>query len=227
MKNFKVLFVEDDLFIARVVTKRLEMEGYFTMHCSDIASMLLHLNKFKFDAIILDVSLPSGNTVDKVERLKKIDASKLLIFTATEDTKNELRGVKVGVDDFILKSRGVDILIERLKKSLLSELKKVVLPSVPHLSISYDEKIIRYKNQVINITPNEKKVFYILYRDFDTLVTRDELASGCYGVEYDGYSRGIDLIISRLRKKLKEELDGGLMIKSIRGGGYKLTHANQ
>ncbi|GLS91835.1 DNA-binding response regulator [Psychromonas marina] len=223
MKKIKVLLLEDDLFIARVVIRRLESENYFVRHSSDIGSMFLNVNKFKFDAIILDMSLPSGDILDSIERLKKIDKFKLLIFTAKEDVKAELRGVKLGIDDYVLKSRGVDILVERLKILLFkSDRAPSPPPPIHGLVVSSKDKSIMYEGALIDMTRNELVIFYVLYRDFNVLITRDELANACYGIEYDGYSRSIDLIISRLRKKINTKMHGCLDIKSVRGGGYKL-----
>lgn len=220
IKKIKILIVEDDLFIARILTNKLESEGCFVRHSSDIGSMFLHIHRFKFDAIILDISLPSGNILDNIDRLQKMVQCNLFIFTAKEDVKTELRGVRLGVTDFVLKKRGVDVLIERLKRSLGCEVKAT--PVIPNLNVSYDKKEILFHGQSILLTPNELKIFLMLYYDFDVSITRDELVNGCYGCEFDGYSRGVDLIISRLRKKLNHQLGGIIQIKSVRGSGYKL-----
>ncbi|MGZ9583221.1 response regulator transcription factor [Paenibacillus marinisediminis] len=233
MSELKVLVVEDELTLARLLSYNLTIEGYHVTvvdHGTKGLETALHQ---PFDLIILDIMLPGMNGFEILTKLRQAGVrTPVIILTARNGEDEVVQGLKCGADDYITKPFGVAELLARVGAVLRrSSTDALDLPYVK----DQDEKVItigdvriypeKYEvtlqNEQIPLRPKEFEVLLYLVQRPGTVVTRDDLMNAVWGFDYIGGQRTVDVHVSSLRKKL-EMNQQSVQIDSIRGVGYKL-----
>ncbi|UHA72448.1 response regulator transcription factor [Paenibacillus sp. 481] len=233
MSEIKVLVIEDEPTLARLLSYNLTLEGYETTvvdHGSQGLHTALHHH---FDLIILDIMLPGMNGFEVLTKLRQAGGkTPVIILTARNAEEEVVQGLKCGADDYITKPFGVAELLARAS-AVLRRTSNDGLPL--GLEPSRDEKVItlgelsiypeRYEvtlhNELIPLRPKEFEVLLHLVQRPGTVITRDDLMNAVWGFDYIGGQRTVDVHVSSLRKKL-EMNQQSVQIDSIRGVGYKL-----
>lgn len=224
----RILLLEDDLFTSRLLKGALEKAGYIVVQSFDVSSAYHAAVGNRFDAAIFDIQLPSGSSLDSFSRLKKILDCPVIVYTAKQSTRLELKSLAIGASDFILKQRGVDVLISRIKRLLdiehdVDNCSEGSDPDVPRFEINKDERTFEYDGTLLKLTKNEANILFFILSQQNYFADRDELSYSTKGYSYDGWSRALDLAISRLRKKIKLKTSGKVELHSVRGKGYKVS----
>lgn len=219
----KILLLEDDLFTSRIIKNRFESEGYIVIQSFDLSSSYYAAVENEFDLAIFDVSLPSGSSLDSFDKLKSVLHCPIVVYTAKENKTIELTSLTIGADDFLLKERGLDVLsfrVERLLKNKTS--KKNKKENNGNVLVDKNERLLKYKGIEVKLTKKEAAILFYIICQEGYFADRDELSYVTQGQGYDGWSRSLDLSMSRLRKKIEEKSNNGLTLEAIRGKGYKL-----
>jgi len=233
MSELKVLVVEDELTLARLLSYNLTQEGYQVTvvdHGTKGLETALHQS---FDLIILDIMLPGMNGFEILTKLRKSGVQPpIIILTARNAEEEVVYGLKCGADDYITKPFGVAELLARVGAVLRRSYSDLPEHAAPAES---DEKVItlgdvriypeKYEvtlvHEPITLRPKEFEVLLYLVQRPGTVVTRDDLMNAVWGFDYIGGQRTVDVHVSSLRKKL-EMNQQSVQIDSIRGVGYKL-----
>ncbi|MGF1694819.1 response regulator transcription factor [Vibrio lamellibrachiae] len=233
MTAFSILLVEDDIFISRTLKNYMDDKGLITYQAFDSGSAINHILSYNPDAIVLDINLPTESGLVLIEKIKSISSAPVLFYTSHEKISIEIQAISNGGNDFINKSRGPDVLYSRLSNLLKTtkverniESRDSIKLSNLEINITTSTCLNTQKNIEIKLTSTELNALFYLAAKHPNIVTRDELSNATKGANYDGFSRGIDLLISRLRKKLFKA-DSHLNIDSIRGKGYKLKDSEE
>ncbi|WP_159881581.1 response regulator transcription factor [Paenibacillus puerhi] len=229
----KILVIEDEPTLARLLSYNLSQEGYETKvvdHGSDGLQAALQQS---FDLIVLDIMLPGMNGFEILSKLRqKGNRTPVIILTARNAEEEVVQGLKHGADDYITKPFGVAELLARVSAVLrrtmtgeglqekTSSGEKVITAGDLHI---YPEKYeVVLGGESIPLRPKEFEVLLYLVQRPGVVITRDDLMNIVWGFDYIGGQRTVDVHVSSLRKKL-EMNQQSVQIESIRGVGYKLV----
>ncbi len=228
MDNKRILLVEDDINLGRVVKDFLEMEGYITTHCKDGESGKSKFMNNKFHLVIIDIMLPLLDGFSLAEFIRKEDSSIPLIFlTAKSMQKDKIRGFKIGADDFITKPFSTQELLLRIN----AVLKRINGNQVPNTNneifsfgkfeFDYSEQILKSGLKQVQLTNKEAEVLKMLCLYKNRLLKREIALKEIWGENDYFKGRSMDVYIAKLRKMLKD--DPNITIVNIHNAGFKLT----
>ncbi len=225
MEGNKLLLVEDEPFLAKVIEDSLKQKGYFINHAIDgKKGYNLFLNN-RFDLLILDVMLPHTDGFTLAKQVRKIDPNiPILFLTAKTETADLIEGYKSGGNDYLKKPFSLDELFLRVEE-LLKRNKKEQKPMLDELKIgnyqfSYPKQELTYQTEVIKLSNRESELLWLLYQNKNSLTDRKLALFSLWGDDSFFNTRTMDVFITKLRKHLKK--DENIEILNIRGMGYKL-----
>jgi two-component system alkaline phosphatase synthesis response regulator PhoP len=229
----KILVIEDEPTLARLLTYNLGQEGYETKVVEHGGEGLRIAAESEFDLIILDIMLPGLNGFEILEKLRqKGNKTPVIILTARNAEEEVVQGLKLGADDYITKPFGVAELLARVSAVLRRSLSDEALKQMSgeeektiyagELAIYPDKYEVYLHGEPIALRPKEFEVLLYLVQRPGVVVTRDDLMNVVWGFDYIGGQRTVDVHVSSLRKKL-EMSQQSVKIDSIRGVGYKLV----
>jgi len=229
----KILVIEDEPTLARLLTYNLSVEGYETKVIDNGAEGLQVALQQGYDLIILDIMLPGMNGFEILSKLRqKGSTTPVIILTARNAEEEVVQGLKHGADDYITKPFGVAELLARVSAVLrrtssddtaavaVSQTEKVI--AVGDLRIYPEKYEVVLHGESISLRPKEFEVLLYLVQRPGMVITRDDLMNIVWGFDYIGGQRTVDVHVSSLRKKL-EMSQQSVQIDSIRGVGYKLV----
>lgn len=228
----KVLIIEDEPTLARLVSYNLSQEGYETELVGNGAEGLHRAIHETYAVIFLDLMLPGMNGFEVLEKLRKNGVkTPVIILTARNAEEEVVQGLKLGADDYITKPFGVAELLARTSAVLRRSRNEESQPAksangeriitLGDLQIYPDKYEVFLNGQWITLRPKEFEVLLYLAERPGIVVTRDDLMNVVWGFDYIGGQRTVDVHVSSLRKKL-ELNQQTVQIESIRGVGYKL-----
>lgn len=217
-----ILIVEDDTDLQQWIADYLTSKG-FVCNCTENGAEAVRLiPETDPDVVLLDGALPGLDGFNVCKAVRPDYKGAIIMITARDEEIDEVLGLEVGADDYLIKPIRARALLTRIQKLLD---KKAFSPS---------SKILTFNNLVINphsqsaflsgidvkLSSKEFEVLWVLASRPGEIVTRDTLLKELRGYEFDGLDRSIDLRISRMRKKLQDRTDTPYRIKTIWGKGY-------
>jgi two-component system alkaline phosphatase synthesis response regulator PhoP len=231
----KILVIEDEPTLARLLSYNLSQDGYDTRVVDHGGDGLQTALQQSFDLIILDIMLPGLNGFEILSKLRqKGNKTPVIILTARNAEEEVVQGLKYGADDYITKPFGVAELLARVSAVLRRTLSEEQLQdknasqekviSAGDLFIYPEKYEVILNGESIPLRPKEFEVLLYLVQRPSVVVTRDDLMNIVWGFDYIGGQRTVDVHVSSLRKKL-EMNQQSVQIESIRGVGYKLVTA--
>lgn len=223
----KVLYVEDELFLGKIVKETLETRGFEVIMESDGADVIRCFEDENPDICILDVMLPNKSGFELAEDIRKLNDDVPVIFlTAKTQTEDVVQGFKIGGNDYIRKPFSMEELIVRIENAL--RVKKEVLIPESGDSISMGKYQFYLNKQVLTNGSTERKLSYreaelvkYLYRHKNDVIDRRDLLNHIWGNDSFFNSRNLDVYITKIRGYLKE--DPSLEIITIKGVGYRFV----
>ncbi len=221
----KVLVVDDDLNIVKLIKLYLEKEDYTVCTANDGEEALQAFKAEAPDIIILDIMMPKldGNSVCR--EIRKTSDVPIIMLTAKGETFDKVLSLELGADDYIVKPFEPKELIARMKAILRrSEAKidngdsKIVAYNKLEVNLTNYELLIDGK--ILEIPPKELELLFFLASNPNRVFTREQLLEEVWGFDYFGDSRTVDVHIKRLREKL-EGVEANWQLKTVWGVGYK------
>ncbi len=233
----KILLVEDDIELAKLVVEYLE-DNYFTVfHEPRGDQAVKRILDHSYDLIILDIMLPGKDGLAICSEVRPLFNGPIIMLTALGEETDEIVGLQIGADDYLAKPVSPRLLTTRIQ-SLLRLVKRVDESSVPPPStvstephiVSVGLLIIDTRNrsatlegQDLNLTTSEFDLLCYMAERKGEVLDRQHIFRDVLGIEYDGLDRSIDQRVIRLRKKLGDNSRNPHLIKSVRGTGYLLV----
>jgi two-component system KDP operon response regulator KdpE len=223
----RILVVDDEPAVRKVVTRALEDAGYDVWPVPDRRNAMAALSKERFHLAILDVQLPDANGLDLCGELVRDHRLPVVMLTVVADEADAVRALESGAEDYVRKPFGVRELIARVASALRRA------QSVDGTQAAIEAGALRldprsYRAQVgdaaLPLTPTEFRLSALLAQNAGRVLTHDELLRQVWGREYAGEHHMLHVTISRLRQKLAR-LGDGASIRTIPGVGYELTTA--
>ncbi len=219
----RLLVVEDEKDLNRILVKELEAEGYLVDSCYDGESAFDYLCMAEYDGAILDIMVPKmdGFTVLKKVRRRGI-TTPILFLSAKSDINDIVTGLDLGADDYMVKPFEFKELLARIR---MITRKKVNahenLYSCGDLVVDCNNCSVKRKGKLIELSPKEYSVLLYLIRNQNIVVTREQIEANIWNFDRYSSSNLVDVYIRYLRKKIDDEFEFK-MIQTIRGVGYVL-----
>lgn len=223
----KVLYVEDELFLGKIVKETLETRGFEVIMESDGADVVRSFEDEQPDICILDVMLPNRSGFELAEDIRKLNDDVPVIFlTAKTQTEDVVQGFKIGGNDYIRKPFSMEELIVRIENAL--RVRKEDLPAEMGDSIIMGKYSFHLNKQVLSNGLGDRKLSYreaelikYLYQNRNAVIDRRDLLNHIWGNDSFFNSRNLDVYITKIRGYLKE--DSSLEIITIKGVGYRFV----
>jgi DNA-binding response OmpR family regulator len=219
-RRFRVLVVEDDAQIVRVLRLELEHEGYVVDTATDGLAGLEKALK-EPDLVILDVMLPKMDGLEVCTRVRAKSTVPIIMLTAKDRIPDRVSGLDLGADDYLTKPFSIEELLARVRARLRERHPKSNVLAVRDLTMDRDRHEVHRAGRSIALTAKEYALLEYLLLHRNKVHTRDELFNGVWGSDFLGDSNLIDVYIRYLRAKIDDGFDEKL-ISTVRGVGYTL-----
>ncbi|MFT4726211.1 MAG: DNA-binding response OmpR family regulator [Granulosicoccus sp.] len=220
-----IMVVEDDESLARWIADYLATHNFLVSVATRGDAALEMIRNDMPDAVILDLNLPVMDGLEVCRQARLFFDNPILMLTARDTDNDEVAGLDTGADDYLSKPVKPSILLARLR-ALLRRSQKSNLESIiciGGLRIDPHSRTVMLFDDVIALSSHEYDVLQLLASNVGKSMSRESLIERIRGIEYDGFDRSVDICISRLRRKLKDDAHVPRRIKTLRGVGYLLT----
>ncbi|WP_090112930.1 response regulator transcription factor [Cohnella sp. OV330] len=231
----RILVVDDEERIRRLLRMYLEKEGYVIEEAEDGETALKLALEEEYDLIVLDLMLPGIDGMEVCSRLRQSKATPVIMLTAKGEEVNRVQGFEAGADDYVVKPFSPREVIFRIKailrrSSATAFLSKELNTSnnivFPHLVIEHDAHRVTAGGQEVNLTPKEYELLHYLASSPDKVFSREDLLKDVWNYDFFGDLRTVDTHVKRLREKLNRvSTEAAAMITTVWGVGYKLEVA--
>ena len=222
MEKFKahILIVDDDDRIRELVKQYLNENDYLVTTANSAEDAKEKVNIIKFDIIILDIMMPGQSGLDFTNENKKKINTPIILLTAKGEPSDRIEGLEIGADDYLAKPFEPKELVLRIKnildKTKSKNQKRVV--NFSNINIDLNKSLIIKNNQEFKINNTEKIILEKMINSPGETFTREEIGKL---INLDK-ERSIDVIITRLRKKIEVDPKNPKFLQTIRGTGYVL-----
>jgi two-component system, OmpR family, response regulator MprA len=218
----RVLIIEDDEGISKVLRRALVYEGYQVDSALDGESGLnLHRDNHP-DLIVLDWMLPGMDGLEVCRRLREVATTPILMLTAKETLEDRIHGLDAGADDYMVKPFELDELLARVRALLRrTQVERAPVLTFADLSLDTSTRQATRKNRVIMLTAKEYDLLELFMRHPRQVLTRELIFDRVWGYDFGGESNVLDVYIRYLRQKLESQGDQRL-IHTVRSVGYVL-----
>lgn len=213
----KILLVEDNETLAKVLVYSLEQNKYNVIHTLNIKDTINYLIDEKPDLIILDISLPDGNGFDLYNR--EISKRKIatIFLTAKDDEDDIVKGLELGADDYITKPFSTRELIARINRIILKENQNLII-KIKDIEFDIDKMVVLKNSKEVSLTSLELKILNLLFTNLNKVVKREDIIEKVW--EWTGNDIN-DNTVTVYLKRIREKLDSDI-IKTIKGIGYRV-----
>lgn len=223
--NNKILVVDDEVNIVKLIKLYLEKEGYTvcTAHNGKDALNLFHYEKPSM--VILDIMMPDMDGNQVCREIRKSSDTPIIMLTAKGETFDKVLSLELGADDYMVKPFEPKELIARIKAVMRRSESKSGNNS--DLCVVYDKLEVNLSNyelkidgKILEIPPKELELLYYLASNPNRVFDREQLVREVWGFDYYGDTRTVDVHIKRLREKM-EGVEANWQLKTVWGKGYK------
>jgi DNA-binding response OmpR family regulator len=227
MNTTKVLYVEDELFLGKIVRESLESRGFAVTMESDGAKVLDVFKQSNPDICVLDVMLPNKDGFAIADEIRAINETVPIIFlTAKTQTEDVVKGFSLGGNDYVRKPFSMEELIVRIQSLLRNKAEGTT--KLTGDTVSFGKYTFQLNRQVLANGKEERKLSYresellkLLYENRSTVIDRKDILNLLWGNDSFFNSRNLDVYITKLRSYLKD--DPSLEIITIKGIGYRFV----
>lgn len=218
-----ILIIEDDPSIQMLLKLSLKVEGFHPVVAGTVAAGLKELEAGATDLILLDLMLPDCSGFELLQVLQqKYKTVPVIVLTAKNEMNDKILGFQLGADDYLTKPFETRELIERIK-AVMRRMQKTVTTSetiqIGVIEIDKNERYCTIAGQPLKTTSREFDFLWLLCSNPKKVFTREELLDQVWGYEYYGQTRSVDMMVKRLREKLKPHEN---LVTTVHGTGYKL-----
>ena len=228
----RILLVEDDKKLADVVSEFLRGNGFDVRHVASGEHVATQVAAERPDLIVLDLLLPVVGGLEVCRRVRPNYLGPILMLTALGDEIDEVLGLEVGADDYLVKPVRPRVLLARIQALL----RGAVRASVPcnsasshsalvlgSLWIDRATRVARLDGRTLELTTAEFELLHYLAEYAGEIMSRERICRHLRGIEWNGFDRTIDIRVARLRRKLGDCGKSPEVIQSVRGEGYMLV----
>lgn len=208
----KILIVDDEENIRNIISKYLSKFNINSIEASDGKEALdvLKNEKENIDLILMDVMMPNMDGISATKEVRKTSDVPVIMLTAKSQDEDEIEGLEVGANDYIIKPFNLEVLLLRIKNL-------INIDSSNKLQLVKERRAVRKNGKLINLTKKEYLILEYFFENPNIILTRDQILNRVWSIDYFGDDRVVDTNIKRLRRKIDEDKE---IIKTVSGTGY-------
>lgn len=228
MPREKVLVVDDEEAIVRILRAYLERDGYQVVTAADGRAALQLARQQKPDLVLLDLMLPEISGWDVCRALRQESDVAVIMITARDEVTDKIVGLELGADDYVTKPFDPKEVLARARAVLRRKASAIPRPrriSAGELEIDVDCHQVRVGGEVVSLTPTEFDLLIVLAEAPGRVHSRLDLLDRLQGEAYEGYERSIDSHIRNLRQKIEPDPHSPQYVLTVFGVGYKFAEA--
>ena len=217
---FHILVVDDDDRIRELIKEYLEENNFVVTSAKDAFDAKKKLELLKFDILVLDIMMPGESGLSLTKEQKKKDATPIILLTAKGEARDRIEGLEIGADDYLGKPFEPKELLLRIK-NILNKTKKTTLPDEIYIGntlVNLKKLDIKINNVVKKINPQEKIILETMLESPGKIFSRSDIGR----IINISKERTVDVMITRLRKKIEKNPKNPKYLQTIRGSGYVL-----
>jgi DNA-binding response OmpR family regulator len=219
----RILIVEDDAALARVLSDNLSFDGFDVECASDGDTALNHSRKFAPDLVVLDLMLPNTNGFELCGVLRHGGQTPIIILTARSQKADKLRGLNLGADDYVTKPFDLEEFLARVRAVLRRARPTTEQLTLGRVNVDFRARHASKANRPLHLTYREFELLQYLAERQEHAVYRNELLREVWGYPDAPSTRSVDHAIARLRKKIEPDPHHPRFIHTVHGDGYCLT----
>ena len=218
--KYHILVVDDDDKIRSLIKQFLSEKGFIISSAENAEKAKAKIEIFNFNLIILDVMMPGQNGYELTKELKTSKNIPIILLTAKGEVENRIQGLELGADDYIGKPFDPKELLLRVKNVIKMNIdtSKILLSKIGEAELNLNKMIIKLNEKIEKINLSEKKVLVKMLSSPGKIFSRSEIGK----IANITKERSIDVMITRLRKKIEMDPKNPKFLQTIRGSGYVL-----
>ena len=217
----KILVVEDEKDLNRVITKHLKKNNYSVDSCFDGEEALDYISYGEYDLIITDIMMPKIDGYGFIKQLRNDkNSTPVIMLTAKDSLDDKILGLDSGADDYIVKPFEFDELLARMRVLMRRNYGFATnIIQVDDVVLDISKKLVTRSGKSISLTGKEYEVLEYLFKNKQGIISREQILNHVWDYDYEGASNIIDVIIKNIRKKLDVGSQKPI-IHTKRGLGY-------
>ncbi len=219
----RILLVEDEEKLARMVELELTYEGYGVEKAPDGRAGLELALSGQFDLVLLDIMLPRMSGMEVLRRLRKESQVPVIMLTARDSVVDKVSGLDSGADDYVTKPFAIEELLARIRAALRkkggAQVPQTPLLSAGEVILDVERHQVSVRGQPVELTKKEFDLLRCLLENKGRVLTREALLDAVWGFDFVGETNSVDVYIRFLRSKLDDAF-GIKLIHTVRGVGY-------
>ncbi|MCI8477768.1 MAG: response regulator transcription factor [Oscillospiraceae bacterium] len=223
----RILLVEDEEKLARMVELELHYEGYEVEKAFDGRDGLEKALSGRFDLILLDIMLPALSGMEVLRRLRRESTIPVIMLTARDTVVDKVSGLDSGADDYMTKPFAIEELLARIRAALRKHPRQEAahILRAGNLTMEPDRHQVLVDGQGVELTRREFDLLHYLLENKGKVVSRESLLDHVWGFDFVGETNAVDVYIRFLRAKIDERF-GIKLIHTVRGVGYVIRDTN-
>nr|WP_199003386.1 response regulator transcription factor [Flavobacterium sp. ASV13] len=226
MKQFKILYTEDDETLAFLTKDNLEQNNYEVIHCCDGKLGLETFKKENFDICILDIMMPKMDGFELATEIRKANIDIPIIFLSAKTLKEDrIKGLRLGADDYLVKPFSIEELLLKveifLKRSQKNTPIEKAVYEIGKYQFDINNFILFNDSEKISLTQREAELLKLFLDNKNSVLKREQILTSLWGTDDYFMGRSLDVFISRLRKILINEK--GISIENLHGIGFRFS----
>ncbi len=222
----KILVVDDDPYIRKLIKLYLENNAFSVVEAEDGQEALDYVEHTKVDLMIVDVMMPRIDGIELTEDIRRYLDIPILMVTAKGESIDKVKGFNAGTDDYLVKPFDPVELVLRVK-SLLKRYnitaRKVI--QIGEIKVDLEALTVSSDDEIVQLKKKECELLFMLASSPGRIFTRTQLIENVWGVDYEGDERTVDVHIKRIRQRI--ESFSSLTITTVRGLGYRLEDSSR
>lgn len=227
--NERILIIDDDEKLNDLMINYFSNFGYKADAVVDPIAGMKIIEKNQHDIIVLDIMLPNMNGFEVCKKIRQNYDIPIIMLTARGEVSDRVVGLELGADDYLSKPFEPRELVARIQTILRRQnrsFEKDIL-KINDLEINFTERNVYLKGKILDITTMEFEILTLFVKEPGRVFNRDQIMDKIKGFECSAFDRSIDVLISRLRFKLRDDPKNPKFIKTIWGAGYSfIGHSN-
>ena len=220
INKFHILVVDDDIKIKDLIKQFLTEKGFIVSTASNAEEAKEKIEFFNFSVIVLDVMMPGQNGYELTKEIKLSKNIPIILLTAKGEAENRIHGLEIGADDYLGKPFEPKELLLRIRNIIKSNSKQSLLENskIGEAELNLNKMTVKLNEKINKINTSEKSVLLKMLSSPGKIFSRNEIGK----ISKITQERSIDVMITRLRKKIETDPKNPKFLQTIRGSGYVL-----
>ena len=217
-----LLIIDDDEKLNRLLKKFMADFGFTVHAATHPEDGFKKIRRFSPDLVILDVMLPGMNGFEVCKKIRQFSTVPIVMLTARGELMDKVVGLELGADDYLPKPFEPRELVARIQSVLrrTQNIGKSQVQTYGRLTMDFAGRKIQLDGEPVILTTNEFTALALLVKNAGRVMDRDEILQTLRGMDSDAFNRSVDITMSRLRQKLKDDPKDPAFIKTVWGAGY-------